>query len=585
MCGIAGVALKPGARLAPGILTALATAMAHRGPDGAGVHVSERAGLVQTRLAIIDLATGDQPLFGADAVLIGNGEIYNNRELRATLSGASLRTGSDCEPPLYLSRAEPDFMAQLRGMYALAIDDAQDGVVKLLRDPFGIKPLYIAPTRLGIAFASEPQALIAAGLVERSIDPAILTELLQLQFTTGRRTAFRGIERVAPGTMLTLRDGAITSSIRHDPIEPGDAPRNQDAALAALDRVLAESVEFHQRSDVPYGLFLSGGIDSAAILALMARLNTEKVQAFTAGFDSPSVADERDAAAASAAAVGARHERIEIDQAMMWRHLPAIVGAMDDPVADYAIIPTWFLARHASSAVKVVLSGEGGDEMFAGYGRYRAAARAWPFAKRMRAHGAFDGLDLLRDPGTGWRAGLDHAHRTAIGSALTRAQREDVAEWLPNDLLLKLDRCLMAHGVEGRTPFLDRAVARFAFALPETLRARRGFGKFLLRQWLEQHLPQARPFARKQGFDVPVAGWIAGQGARLGALVARSPIVVELARPDRVAALFARAADARATDKRVGVACWRLLFLALWYHRHGLGRSCDGDVFDILTER
>jgi asparagine synthase (glutamine-hydrolysing) len=580
MCGIAGVALRPGARLSPDVLAALAAALAHRGPDGAGVHVSERAGLVQTRLAIIDLATGDQPLFGADAVLIGNGEIYNNHELRAALVPASFRTGSDCEPPLYLARNEADFMGRLRGMFALAIDDAQAGVVKLLRDPFGIKPLYIAQTGLGIAFASEPQALIAAGLVARTIDADVLGELLQLQFITGRRTAFAGIERVAPGAMLTVRDGTIIASQTHDPIEAGEAPRDEDAALAALDDVLAQSVEFHQRSDVPYGLFLSGGIDSAAMLALMARLNSEKVQTFTAGFDSASVADERGAAAATAAAVGARHERIEINEAMMWQHLPAIVSAMDDPVADYAIIPTWFLARHAAGSVKVVLSGEGGDEMFAGYGRYRAAARPWPFAKRIRARGAFDGLDVLRDAGLAWRGGLDRAHDAAQGSALVRAQREDIAEWLPNDLLIKLDRCLMAHGVEGRTPFLDREVARFAFALPDKLRTQRGFGKFLLRKWLERHLPAARPFARKQGFDVPVAAWIAGQGARLGDLVARSEIVSRLARPERVIALFGRAAEPRA-----GVACWRLLFLALWYHRHGLGLPSDGDVFDVLAER
>lgn len=579
MCGIAGIAFRPGGRAAPETLAALAAALAHRGPDGSGVHVSERAALVQTRLAIIDLATGDQPLFGADAVLIGNGEIYNNRELRAALD-VPFRTGSDCEPPLYLARAQADMMPALRGMYALAIDDAKEGVVRLLRDPFGIKPLYLAETAQGMAFASEPQALMAAALVGRAIDAARLVELLQLQFTTGTGTAFIGIERMAPGAMVTLRDGAIASRVLHDPIEPGAVPRDEDAAVVALDAVLAGSVEHHQRSDVPYGLFLSGGIDSAAILALMARLNSGNVQAFTAGFDSAAVADERDAAQASAAAVGARHERIEISEAMMWRHLPAIVGAMDDPAADYAIIPTWFLARHARGSVKVALSGEGGDEMFAGYGRYRAAARPWPFAKPMRGRGAFEGLDVLREDGSGWRVGIDRARGEAVGSALVRAQREDVAEWLPNDLLLKLDRCLMAHGIEGRTPFLDREVARFAFALPDGLRARRGYGKFLVRKWLEIHLPQARPFARKQGFDVPVGAWIAAQGVRLGALVARSPIVAQLARPGRVEALFARAAEPRA-----GVACWRLLFLALWYHRHGLGRSSEGDVFDSLAER
>ncbi|HET9148318.1 MAG TPA: asparagine synthase (glutamine-hydrolyzing) [Acetobacteraceae bacterium] len=580
MCGIGGIAFKPGAGAPPGMLAALASALAHRGPDGSGMNVSPRAALVQTRLAIIDLATGDQPLFAGERVLIGNGEIYNNRELRAALPDARFRTGSDCEPPLHLLEREgADFARSLRGMYALAIDDAGAGRLVLARDPFGIKPLYLAETPLGLAFASEPQALIAAGLAKPALAPGKIVELLQLQFTTGAETAFEGIRRMAPGATAIIRDGSVAETRHLDPIEPGQAPGDEDAALAALDAVLAGAVEFHQRSDVPYGLFLSGGIDSAAILAMMARLNDRPVQAFTAGFDVAGVADEREAAAAMARAVGARHERIHVTEAMMWRHLPEIVSCMDDPVADYAIIPSWFLAGCARQSVKVVLSGEGGDEIFAGYGRYRAAARPFPFRREMRMRGAFEGLDVLRDTSRSWRGGIAAAGRAAAGTRLARAQRADIAEWLPNDLLIKLDRCLMAHGVEGRTPFLDREMARFAFALPDRLRARGRFGKILLRQWLERHLPAARPFARKQGFDVPVGAWIAAQGGRLGPLVARTPIVQEVAHPERVRALFARAGDPRA-----GIAAWRLLFLALWHRRHVLGRRESGETFDTLSD-
>ncbi|HQT87516.1 MAG TPA: asparagine synthase (glutamine-hydrolyzing) [Acidiphilium sp.] len=578
MCGIAGIAFKPGAQITPEVVSALARGLAHRGPDGMGSHVSAHAALVQTRLAIIDLATGDQPLFGAGSVLIGNGEIYNNRELRATMPNVAWTSGSDCEPPLYLARDQPDMMVPLRGMYALAIDRSMPGDVLLARDPFGIKPLYTAMTDRGLAFASEPQALIGAGLVQTAIRPEKLVELLQLQFTTGTQTVFAGIDRMTPGDLLTLRDGHIVARTSHPAIAAGDAPSGEDAAVAMLDRVLQNSVEMHQRSDVPYGMFLSGGIDSAAILAVMARLNTAKVQAFTAGFDTGSVADERDAAAATAHAVGARHERIDITATMMWRHLPQIVAAMDDPVADYAIIPTWFLARHAAGSVKVVLSGEGGDEMFAGYGRYRAAMRPWPFGRPMRSKGGFERLGVLRGEGRDWRAGLAASNDGLSGSRLVRAQRADIAEWLPNDLLLKLDRCLMAHGVEGRTPFVDQEVARFALALPDRLRVQQGFGKYLLRRWLAQNLPAARPFARKQGFDVPVAAWIAAQGERLGELVARAPMIAELAEPGAVRLLFAQA-----DQRRAGMACWRLLFLALWHHRHGLGGAVDGDVFEVLA--
>jgi asparagine synthase (glutamine-hydrolysing) len=576
MCGIAGIALKPDAALPLETLSRLAGALAHRGPDGSGSYTSPRLAMVQTRLAIIDLATGDQPLFAKEMALIGNGEIYNNRELRAALPEAPFRTGSDCEPPLYLlARDGSGFAGALRGMYALAVDDARVNAVLLARDPFGIKPLYTAATKFGFAFASEPQALIAAGLIDPHPVKDRLLELLQMQFISGSGTVFQGIDRMSPGATSVIRDGKVAETRHLDAIEPGAAPPNEDAALAMLDRALAQSVELHQRSDVPYGLFLSGGIDSAAILAMMARLNQAPVQAFTAGFDVADIADERDAASAMARAVGARHERIGVTEAMVWRHLPEIVACMDDPAADYAVIPSWFLARQARQSVKVVLSGEGGDEIFAGYGRYRAAARPFPFRRAMRARGAFDGLDVLRGQG----ARIERPE-PVTGTRLERAQRADIADWLPNDLLIKLDRCLMAHGVEGRTPFLDREVARFAFALPDSLRTQGRLGKILLRQWLARHLPAARPFARKQGFDVPVGAWISKQGARLGPLIAATPAVAALAYPDRVSALFTRAADARA-----GVAAWRLLFLALWHRRHVERRPVDGDVFEVLAQR
>jgi asparagine synthase (glutamine-hydrolysing) len=291
------------------------------------------------------------------------------------------------------------------------------------------------------------------------------------------------------------------------------------------------------------------------------------------------VADERDAAAAAAHSVGARHERVEITQNMVWDHLPEIVAAMDDPVADYAIIPSWFLARRARQDVKVVLSGEGGDEMFAGYGRYRAAARPFPFRRQLRAKGIFDGLGVLRQPSTGWRDGIAAAEAGITNnSRLKTAQLTDIADWLPHDLLLKLDRCLMAHGVEGRTPFLDRQVAQFAFSLPDHLLVKNRQGKYLLRLWLQKHLPAAQPFARKQGFDVPVGAWIAAQGKQLGELVGGQKFIAEFADPAQVRTIFANAAH-----KNAGLAAWVLLFTALWHRRHVLNLPSDGNVFDTLS--
>ncbi|MCC7428735.1 MAG: asparagine synthase (glutamine-hydrolyzing) [Alphaproteobacteria bacterium] len=588
MCGIAGIFLRdPAALPDAATLDALARALAHRGPDGEGRHVVPGAGLVQRRLAIIDLVTGDQPLHEpGGAALIANGEIYNYRELRAAMPGARFATQSDCEPPLHLYRSDgAGFARHLRGMYAIAIHDRGARRALLSRDPFGIKPLYVAETAAGLAFASEPQALVAAGLVAPRLDARARDELLQMQFTAGAETIFAGIRRLLPGETVLVQEGRIVARERQPALpEGGPEAIDAEAALDRFDRALAESVELHQRSDVPYGMFLSGGTDSAAILAMMARLNPRPVLAYTAGFDAPGAADEREAARATAKAAGAAHEELLITERMVWDHLPEIVAAIDDPAADYAIIPTWFLGRRARADVKVVLSGEGGDELLAGYGRYRSAMRPWWLGGRvMRARGTFDRLPLLRQPAGNWRDGLAAAEAAANRPGRSRlqiAQATDCADWLPNDLLIKLDRCLMAHGVEGRTPFLDPGVAAAAFRLPDALKVREGRGKWLLRQWLSRHFPAARPFARKQGFTVPIGTWIEGQAARFAPLLAADAAIAEIARPEDVAALLRRP-----LGKHGGFAAWSLLFYALWHRRHMRGLPPAGDVFDTLAAR
>ena len=424
MCGIAGLILSPGAPPPnPAVISRLIDSLHHRGPDGTGHAVVGRVALLHNRLAIIDLVTGDQPFFAGPATLVANGEIYNYRELRSAMPGVNFATNSDCEVPLhYWLRDGDKYAAQLRGMYAIAIHERHQHRVTLTRDPFGIKPLYIAQVDGGLAFASEAQALLEAGLVKRKVRPAAREELLQLQFTTGADTIFEGIQRVLPGETLTCSDGHILNRERISWIPEG-GPENidEDAALIRLDRALEESVDLHQRSDVPYGMFLSGGIDSATLLTLMARLNSAPVQAFTAGFDSPGAADEREHAAAVAKALGARHESIEVNEAMVWEHLPEIVGCMDDPAADYAIIPTWFLAQRARQDVKVVLTGEGGDEIFAGYDRYRKAIRPWWRGGRtMWARGSFDKVPVLRNQPTAWRDGMAAAEARSPGGAPAR---------------------------------------------------------------------------------------------------------------------------------------------------------------------
>jgi len=592
MCGIAGIMTASGAAPAAA-LAALADAMAHRGPDGTGQFSSGGVGLVQTRLAIIDLETGDQPFLvsrnpGEDkTALVANGEIYNYVELRLDMSRVEFHTRSDCEPPLHLYlRHGLGFARHLRGMYAIAIFDPVEGCLVLARDPFGIKPLYYAETELGFVFASEPQALFRAGLVRPVLRPAARDELLQLQFTTGADTIYEGVRRLLPGETLQVCRGRISDRLVIDAVvdgAPADMPK--DAALRRLDDLLNDSVGIHQRSDVPYGMFLSGGIDSSVLLAMMARLNDRPVQAFTAGFSGTKVADERAHARVLAAAVGAEHHEVEFGEDDFWALLPAVCAAMDDPAADYAALPTFKLAAAARAAgLKVVLTGEGGDEVFGGYGRYRRVRRARLFGGRpMRERGVFDGLNVLRQTPDHWRDGFAATEREAQTPGRTRlqaAQATDCADWLPNDLLAKLDRCLMAHGVEGRVPLLDVKLAGFAFALPDRLKVRRGRGKWLLRKWLETALPQARPFSTKRGFTVPVGQWIGAEGRRLGPLVARQPGVEEICDAQAVEALF-RAAGA-GNGAKAGQAAWGLLYYALWHRRHIEGLAADGGVFDVL---
>ncbi|MCW8951952.1 MAG: asparagine synthase (glutamine-hydrolyzing) [Rhodospirillales bacterium] len=590
MCGIAGIMTLDGTPPAAAAIDAMARSLAHRGPDGEGRHFASDVGFAHNRLAIIDLETGDQPLRDPNgAALVANGEIYNHVELRASLSDEAFATRSDCEPPLALYRREgASFVNRLRGMYALALHDPKQDILLLARDPFGIKPLYYAETSRGLLFASEPQAINASGLVPPAVRPAVRGQLLQLQFTTGRETIFEGIERVLPGETLIVKGGRIIRRHRIKALPDGGPEQlSEDDALDRLETALRDSVDMHQRSDVPYGMFLSGGIDSTAVLSMMAELNERPVRAFTIGFPGAGVHDERAQARSVARSLGAEHEEISFTEDDFWALLPRVAAAMDDPAADYATLPTFRLAEVASTELKVILSGEGGDELFGGYGRYRSAMRPRLLGGRpMRRRGTFDGLGVLRDDQAGWRGGIAAAEAAQKGTGRSRlqaAQAVDCADWLPNDLLTKLDRCLMAHGMEGRVPFLDPVVAEAAFRLPDRLKVRDGLGKWILRRWLALRVADSGPFARKKGFTVPVEEWIAAQGARLGPMVAGMPGISEICAPDAVLALFATLAEGRGDMRRAGFAAWTLLFYALWHRRHILGRLPEGDAFEALS--
>jgi asparagine synthase (glutamine-hydrolysing) len=588
MCGIAGLIGGPSSADRDPRVAEMIGALTHRGPDGIRVEELPGATAAHARLSIIDLEGGWQPLHAAGSTVIGNGEIYNYLELaRDHQLTDVLATGSDFEPLLHLYAREGEAaFKRLRGMYALCLIGA-DGRTWLARDPFGIKPLYIMEHSGGLAFASEPRAFFKAGLMQTALDDEAAKELLAFNYTLGARTPFQGLRRLAPGEVCEVRDGRIVSNYRlpsplvgeggsrrltdegalgrrrnpaSDPLRRPPSPTGGEGELLQrLDAVLEDSVRVHQRSDVPYGLFLSGGIDSATIATLMARLNERPVTAFTCGFDAAitgkgGAADERAQAERVARALNLDWRETSFGEADFWRIAPQVAWALDDPTADYATLPTYKLAEAAKGTLTVVLTGEGGDELFGGYGRYRRALRpAWLGGRPAEPRGG-DAAALAR-----WRA---EAAGPASLTPLQQAQWADIATWLPNDLLLKLDRCLMAHGLEGRTPFLDPQVAAFAFPLPDRMKVQGRYGKWLLRKWLERACPAAQPWARKQGFTVPVDAWIAPRAADIAPRLAQVEAVRRV-KPDAQAAFTAGGDGVR----------WPLLFFALWSRIHLEGAS------------
>lgn len=563
MCGIAGIIGKPeGAR-------ALIEQLTHRGPDGIRVEEVRGHSLAHARLSIIDLNTGWQPLHAAGSTIIGNGEIYNYIELAEEFQlKDKLVTGSDFEPLLHIYAQEGErAFDRLRGMYAFCLIGG-DGRVWLMRDPFGIKPLYVKEYDGAVLFASEPRVFGRA-----APDTAIARQVAGLHYSVGAETAWPGVRRLAPGEIVEVVDGRLKPLRRRASIPPTKARiSDEEQAIAALDTVLEDSVRVHQRADVPYGLFLSGGIDSTTIATMMARLNERPVVAYTCGFDAPSARDERAQAERVANALKLDWQETTFGEEDFWAIAPQVAWAMDDPVADYACLPTYKLAQAAKARLKVVLTGEGGDELFAGYGRYRRALRPALLGGRLAEPQLDDALPGREATLAEWR---EAARAPETYSPLQRAQWSDIATWLPDDLLLKADRCLMAHGLEGRTPFLDPEVAAFAFHLPDRLKVRDRFGKYLLRAWLARHCPAAEPWAKKRGFTVPVADWIAPRASELARSLPKVAAVRAACDEASVRAIFTN--DAHAASR------WPLLFLGLWGLTHVDGAPPGAALAELIS--
>ncbi len=591
MCGIAGI-ISASAPADPEQLGRMADALAHRGPDDRGIWTQGRLGLAQTRLSIIDLAGGHQPIVApaSGAALVANGEIYNYVELRAELKAAGCRfaTGSDSEAALHavLNWGERG-VQRLHGMFACALADPADGSLRLWRDRLGIKPLYIHATPERVLFASEIKALLAALNSVPPLNPDALAQFLQNQFSTGRETIFQGIERLLPGEQLHI-DAALGQRRSRYWKAPAEAPQAVDFETAAehFDALFDQVMEEHVRADVPVGLFLSGGVDSALLLAALARRQDQPVRTFSVGYRDVKMPDELDAATRIAAHFGARHQRLELDSEAVLQRMPQMIWAADDLMRDYACLPTLALAEAAAGELKVVFSGEGGDEAFAGYRRYHPAVLETAF-KRLRSPqtggyrarpelkpGAVRGLFV---PALAERMAAFRAPTAAIWqrldpslSAMQKRQLVDIETALPDNLLVKNDRMLMAHGLEGRVPFLDHRVVEFGLRLPDALKAGRRGGKLFLKQWGERLVPAAHLWQKKRGFYVPVSEWL--HGPLLDGIRARLPHTAAMqawCEPAALDALLQR----QATRGDVVREVFCLVQFAIWHRLFVEGRG------------
>ncbi len=584
MCGIAGFMTFDGSIPSKEIIEKMQKNLFHRGPDDSGDYFADGIALAHQRLSIIGLKNGNQPIISnKNNVLIANAEIYNYKELYKIFKNFLFKSSSDCE--VILSSYEQygsSFCKILEGMYALALYDENEKTLYLSRDPFGIKPLYYSETEFGLIFSSEIKSLISSGLIDVKQDEIAMQSFMQLQFSPGSQTIFKSIKRVSPGETLIIKRGRI---VKREYIESFPVNRklinNEEVALEKLDIAMRKSISLHERSDVPIGLFFSGGIDSTCLLSLMHHDADRKIKTFTASFKGYNDF-EIDKVNLISNHFGTEQITVDVTKEVFFERLPEIVMSMDDPIADYAIIPTYLLAEKAASEVKVILSGEGGDELLAGYGRYRRMLRPKIFGGReMYDKGNFDGLNILKKSFNSWKFLLSDFKDKSCKEDRTKlqiAQLIDCKFWLPDDLLIKTDRCLMAHGVEGRVPFLNIELARLLFNFSDNLKIQKKLGKYILRKWLGNSYPFYNFHEKKSGFTVPVSDWIFSEGNKLGQLVAKQEVIKEIMDYKSVEALFT------SKGKRQSFAAWVLLFYTIWYKYFFQNKTIDGSVFDVLSD-
>ncbi len=619
MCGFAGIATLERRDVDPGWLQSAAAQLIHRGPDDAGFHREPGLGLAFRRLSIVDLATGHQPMANEDGTvwIAYNGEIYNHQDLRNELEplGHVYRSQSDTESILHAYEQWGEgCLGRLRGMFAFALWDRPRRRLLLARDRLGIKPLYHATTPQGIVFGSEIKALLAFPGVERRVDTEALLEYLSLRYSCAPRTLFHGVRKLPPAHLFTVENGRVGEPRRYWDVsyEPKIEIEHAEG-LAELERRLTEAVRLRLMSDVPLGALLSGGVDSSLVVALMSRLVDRPVKTFSVGFEGPGALNELPYARAVAQHCGAEHHEIRVDAALLGDELPRMAWHQDEPVSEPAAIPTYLVSRLARQYVTVVLTGEGGDELFAGYPKYAADPWAerlsrWPgplrallldavdhlpFAgRRLQVVGrsarfreeaarfaswfaAFPGREgdklvsseLRRNGDPGARAFARALERAPASRALDRMLYADTTLWLPDDLLMKMDKMSMAASVEARVPLLDHPLVEWAARLPSRFKVRGMEGKVLLKELARKLVPGEVIDRPKVGFQVPLSPWFRGPLREL--LCDHLLSSTALGRGYYCVAELRRVVDEHLEGRRDRAReLWTLLSLELWHRTY-----------------
>ncbi len=585
MCGIAGIIHRRPEAIRRDRLEAAARALRHRGPDDWGVAVHGRVGLVHTRLSIINLAGGHQPIESADGrlTLVANGEVYNYLELFADWEsrGRQLKTRSDSETILHAyAEGGADGLRALNGMFAFALHERPSDTLTLGRDRLGIKPLFYAIQPDFVAFASEMKGLLALLPNTPALNPSALVRYLENKFSSGEDTIFRGVRRIPPGCCLSISADLSTRLHRYwraTDVQP--QKMTQGEAEERFDALMAQVMMEHMRSDVPFGLFLSGGVDSATICALLHRYQAGPVQTYSVGYQGTEKRNELQDAARIAGMFEAEHEELLLDSATLFHRIPHIIYAVDELMLDNAALPTSLLAERAARDLKVVFTGEGGDEVFAGYGRYRRTGLQRFFANlaapgsggfRTRSRWPSDlrkklFSSALLSAGGDWRAPFIERWQKspACWSPLQRAQFTDIETELTDDFLVKVDRAMMSFGLEGRVPFLDHRVVEFGLALPDSLKVKARVGKLFLRRWALKYLPEEHLFRTKKGFHVPVGGFFSPALLhQLSSLLPRNRAVREYFNPSAVTEMIRQHI---AGKKQWTGMLWALMYFAIWH--------------------